>query len=368
MENKLVDEVEDELEGLDKELSSHGWGKDYSLDAVFVRSVERTVGDIVSRIQKGRYQLNPDFQRDFLWDKTKQSRLIESCLMRIPLPVLYVAEAKDGKIIVVDGLQRLTTFLRYIQNQFALVGLGENSELSGKKFQDLPIRLQERIEDTPLTLYILDSNAPEQARLDIFERVNGGVPLTRQQMRNCLYNGKATQWLKDLSESDIFLKATGESLDRKSMRDREVINRFCAFYLLGFEEYQGDMDAFLGEALETMNHCSDEQLQVMRDNFETALEVNYLLFGEHAFRKSLRGDSKRTVINVSLFDVCTVILSSYGHDDLIFHKKRLSEAIQSLLLNGYNSFEHAITYSTNSTSSVRKRFSLAAQAISEVME
>src|SRR5450830_1477801 len=150
--------------------------------------------------------------------------------MRIPLPVFYVAEAPDGRIIVVDGLQRLTTFARFLGNELRLTGLtSENVSghaLEGKYFSELPLNLQERVQDTQLTMYILDAKAPERARLDIFERVNSGEPLTRQQMRNALYNGPATQWLKLAAEKDSFRDATGRSLNVKTMRDREAINRF----------------------------------------------------------------------------------------------------------------------------------------------
>ena len=109
----------EDIDGLDA-AESVGWG-DYPLDSVFVRSEQRTVGEVVRRIRADRYDLNPDFQREFLWSIEKQSRLVESCLMRIPLPVFYVAEARDGRIIVVDGLQRLSTFKRFLDNEFRLV-------------------------------------------------------------------------------------------------------------------------------------------------------------------------------------------------------------------------------------------------------
>jgi uncharacterized protein with ParB-like and HNH nuclease domain len=143
----------------------------------------------VKRIEGKRYILDPEFQRDFVWLPPKQSKLIESCVMRIPLPVFYVAEAKDGRIIVVDGLQRLATFTRFLGDHLRLEGLATSDEqrssyaLEGKTFSQLPISLQERVQDTQLTMYILDAKAPERARLDIFERVNSGEPLTRQQMR-----------------------------------------------------------------------------------------------------------------------------------------------------------------------------------------
>src|ERR1700722_9747513 len=178
-------------EGLDP-VTSDGWG-DYPLNAVFVRTETRSVSEVVKRIEAKRYILDPDFQRDFVWPAQKQSKLIESCVMRIPLPVFYVAEAPDGRIIVVDGLQRLSTFRRYLDGDFALTFPTSDdtkpNPLSGRRFDKLDLKLRERIEDTQLTLYVLDEKAPIRAKFDIFERVNSGEPLTRQQMRNCLYNG-----------------------------------------------------------------------------------------------------------------------------------------------------------------------------------
>jgi len=368
-QNSIIEEPE----GLDTSESS-GW-EEYPLDALFVRKDQRTVREIVNRIEKGRYVLDPDFQRDFVWSATKQSRLIESCLMRIPLPVFYVAEAKDGKIIVVDGLQRLTTFFRFINNQFSLIGLGEGpdgakqeSPLLNKNFKALPLTLQERLEDTQLTLYILDSKAPERAKLDIFERVNGGVPLTRQQMRNCLFNGKATKLLKAIAENEMFLKVTGGSLDKKSMRDREVINRFFAFYLLGVEQYKADMDDFLARALEQMNQLDEEGLKKLAAVFNRTLIINNMFFGKHAFRKSLALDDKyagRTVINIALFDVCSVLFATLAKEDVEqkadLYKNKLRD-----LLNDYQ-FIQAITYATNGLVQVKTRFHMMRNAIAEVL-
>lgn len=281
---------EEEVEGLDQS-QSEGWGGDYPLDAVFVRSETRTVQEAVNRINAGRFQLDPDYQRDFVWAVDKQSRLIESCLMRIPLPVFYVAEAKDGRIAVVDGLQRLTTFSRFLADEFVLLLKSSEDQpphpLNGKKYSDLPLTLQERVQDTQLTLYILDAKAPERAKLDIFERVNSGEPLSRQQMRNCLFNGPATRWLKKAADNAEFLAASGKSLARKSMRDREVINRFCGFFLLGEEKYtSGDMDVFLAQTLEKMQ-TESINLNLLHDKFVHSMKMNRFLFREHAFRKSL---------------------------------------------------------------------------------
>lgn len=350
-----------EPEGLD-DASGDGWG-DYPLDAVFVRTEQRTVGEVVSRIEKGRYILDPDFQRDFVWSNAKQSKLIESCIMRIPLPVFYVAEAPDGRIIVVDGLQRLTTFARFVGGELKLTGLvsGENigsHELEGKTYQRLPLNLQERVVDTQLTMYILDAKAPERARLDIFERVNSGAVLTRQQMRNALYNGHATQWLKSAAEAAPFQTATAGSLDRKTMRDREAINRFVAFSLIGWQNYKtSDMDGFLARGLKLLTDCTEEERLDLRHRFDAAMTINHRLFKQHAFRKSLAFGSAavgRSVINISLFEVSAVIFSRLAATFDLEHDAALHDSFVELMRDDV--FVRSITYSTNSTQAVHQRF------------
>jgi len=229
MSTQQIDTEPEEVEGLGPGEDA-AWG-DYPIDTLLIRNETRTVHDILRRIEKGSFVMDPDFQRDFIWPEDKQSKLIESVLMRIPLPVFYLAEDDRGRMVVVDGLQRLSTFQRFVNNELRLK-LPDREELDQKRFQDLSPKLQNRVEDCNLILYLIDAKVPEQARLDIFDRVNSGVPLSRQQMRNCLYMGQATRFLKTEANSPLFLKATGSSLRTKAMRDREFVNRFCAFQLL----------------------------------------------------------------------------------------------------------------------------------------
>ena len=248
-EDPLDRSTVEEPEGLDEKDTS--WG-DYPLDEVLIRNETRTIYEVVRRIKQGKYVMDPDFQRDFIWPEDKQSKLIESVVMRIPLPVFYLAEDDAGKMVVVDGLQRLSTFQRFVNGELNL-RLADRAELHGKTFDDLEPKLQTRIEDCNLVFYVIDSKVPERARLDIFERVNGGVPLSRQQMRNSLFMGPATRFLKREARTEAFLRATGRSLNTKSMRDREFVNRFCSFQLLDVELYRGDMDDFLAAGLRCMN-------------------------------------------------------------------------------------------------------------------
>jgi hypothetical protein len=347
-------------EGLDE--VTNLW--DYPLDSLSIRMETRTIHEVVvRRIGKGFYIMDPDFQRDFVWGVERQSRLIESVMMRIPLPVFYLAENPDGKLVVVDGLQRLTTFQRFLENKLHLQL--ENAELNGKTFDDLPPKLQNRIEDTQITLYIIDAKVPDRARLDIFERVNGGVALSRQQMRNAIYQGTATALLRDLAKDPVFVKATGKSLHSSTMRDREAINRFCAFFLLGVADYRDDMDQFLGDALSRMNRMTESEIDDVRRSFLRSMRNNIAVFGKHAFRKHESGQEGRKLLNMSLFDVFSTGLARYDEQKVLDNQTLLREGFFRLMQQ--EAFLKDITYGTNGRMRVVGRFQATQELLVEVL-
>jgi hypothetical protein len=339
-----------------------GW-MDYPLDELAIRDERRTAMDVVRRIKKGRFVLDPDFQRGYVWKLDKQSRLIESVLMRFPLPVFYVAEDEEGRLVVVDGRQRLTTLQRFMENKFALQ-LPDRPEIDKKKFEDLDMRLQNRVEDCQLLFYIIDRGVPEKARLDIFERVNGGEVLTRQQMRNAMYNGPATVFLREEAETDLFVEATGKSLNKAKMLDREFVNRFCSFATLRLEDYRGDMDAWLAASLKSLNKAADAEREALRARFRRALRNNVLVFGWHAFREHSSMEQPRRVINVSLFDVMSVGLCDMEEATVVKRSSALRTAFWSRMKA--EDFIRAIRDRPNSLEQVRGRFAIAREMFSEV--
>ena len=365
-DNSATEGQEEEIEGVGDpgDLPT----ADYPLDDIMVRSEARSVSEVVKRIKRKRFLMAPDFQRDFVWESARQSKLIESCIMRIPLPVLYVAEGNDGRIVVVDGLQRLTTFVRFINDELKLTGLGKGHPLDGKCYSDLPVNLQERVEDTQLTLYILDKNAPRRAKLDIFERVNSGSALTRQQMRNALYNGDGTRWLYEMARRSEFLDATGGSLNDKTMRDREAVNRFAAFHIFGADAYDsGDMDNFLARAIEFLNGKDEVWLRDLGKRFRLSMRNNHALFENHAFRKSLAWDQeRRSLINISLFDVMSTMLSVTSRRMVDDNADEIWGRVANLVKDA--TYAHAITYSTNSTSQVRARFRMTMEVLDDFQD
>lgn len=338
--------------------------QDCSLDDILIRQENRTIHDVVRRIGRGFYVMDPDFQRDFIWKADKQSKLIESVILRIPLPVFYLAEDRDGRQIVVDGLQRLSTFDAFLNDRLVLCSL-DREELDGKHFSDLSPKLQNRIEDCILVLYAIDSRVPDRAKLDIFDRVNSGVPLSRQQMRNCLYMGKGTRFLKDQAQSDLFRKVTGGSLKSAMMRDREFVNRFCAFSILGPKNYRGDMDDFLATALQRMDKMDSGRLSSIADDLRRSLVNNWSTFRQQAFRRHVPNQRTRGMLNASLWDVMSTSLSRYSEKRVVEHADQLRNTVQALLADDH--FLDSITRGTSDTKKVMHRFRTTNRALKETL-
>lgn len=356
-----IKNMNEEIEGISEDEDA-SWG-DYPIDTVLIRNENRTVHDVLRRIEKGAFIMDPEFQRDFIWPIDKQSKLIESVLMRIPLPVFYLAENDKGQMIVVDGLQRLSTFQRFVRNQFKLK-LPDQKELNNKTFSDLSPKLQNRIEDCGLILYVIDAKVPAKALLDIFDRVNSGIPLTRQQMRNSLYTGPATIFLRNEANENLFKEATGGSLKSETMRDRELINRFCAFTLLGYENYKGDMDLFLAETLEEMNSMHAEDLERLSYLLRSSLRSAMNIFGKHAFRKHYHENQNRSVFNASLWDVITTSFHKYPEVILEANAEHIKEFFYVLL--DTPEFNDSITLGTNQPNRVATRFEMFNQMMDNI--
>lgn len=377
-----------DVEGAD---TDSGGIENYPLDELLIRTEQRAIQDTLRRIDKGLLKLAPDFQREFLWKEDRQSRLVESVLMRIPLPVFYFAEDSDGSQVIVDGLQRLSTLQRFYKNELTLK-LPQRPELDARKYKEISTKLQTRFEDGQLTLYLIGSTVPDHVRLDIFDRVNGGVPLTRQQMRNALYNGPATRLLKTLAESAEFIEATGGALSsetpREAMRDREAVNRFLAHYHLGWAAYGSgdpplDFDSFLGRVLRDLNGKStnsklsdtdrnqiaqraEAELDQAKAAFILSMRHNREVFGAHAFRKSMAGtdSDKRSTFNLALFEVFAVGLAR--HPSISAKQARsLRTGVRGLLKN--QMFADAISFATAKRSNVHSRFRLTEEMLTKVL-
>jgi hypothetical protein len=333
--------------------------KPYEVSKLKVEQRALSVFQALRKIENNEINIAPEFQRAFVWDIVRQSRLIESILIRIPLPAFYLDATNEIKWNVVDGLQRLSTLFRYCRGQsFGLEGLEFLTELNGKRFLELPKKYQVLIEDdTQLIFNNLLPGTPTRAKFTIFSRVNtGGLQLTPQEIRHALNQGPITGALKLLSIHPTFLRGTAGSVSSKRMADRELILRAMAFLEFGFEGYReyGDFDTFLVDSMEKFNTTHKHKIGVASKELLDSVDKAIAIFGRYAFRKTFVKEGRRNPFNKALFEAWVVNLSSYPKEKLVASRDSIvDESIK--LMSGDEAFLRSITYATGSTASIRTR-------------
>ena len=342
--------------------------KPYEVTKLKMEPKIMSIFQALRKIDKGEIDLDPEFQRSFVWDEVRQSRLIESVLIRIPLPAFYLDATNQVKWSVVDGLQRLTTLHRFCnQKSFKLDGLQFLTELNGRGFDSLPRSFQVLLEDdTSLQLYNLMPGTPLEAKFTIFSRVNtGGMQLTAQEIRHALTQGKVTKWLARLAHGRAFVSATGGAIERRRMEDRELAIRALAFQAFGVQAYRefAELDSFLLYAMGEFNSFPDFKLDDIARNFEASLEKVYNIFGRYAFRKFYEVNGRRSPINKALFEVWVNCVSEYDMPCLLSKKQKIIQGFLRLT-NDDEVFLKSISASTGSPVAVATRF----QKIEELLK
>ena len=271
----------------------------------------------IKRLCEDRRQLvlAPDFQRDDVWSTRQKCELVESILMGIPIPVIYFFEAKDGTKQVVDGRQRISAILDFLNNKFKLSDLKILSNLNGLAFDDLEPKLQGMFEDYQLFAYVIQPPTPERVKYDIFDRVNrGGTRLNSQEMRNALYQGNSVRLINKICKSEIFCNVTDGGISDKRMRDQYVALRILAFSAAFTHrlseadngkllEYRSDIDDFLAKYMIYLNKTlTDETIETEANRVLDALRSIYTVLGHDAFRFASRS-GKRRPINMPLVEI-----------------------------------------------------------------
>jgi hypothetical protein len=349
--------------------------KPWNPNDIRVDSKNFALRNILDMIRDDDLDLAPDFQRRLVWGKLQKSRLVESILLRIPLPAFYFTQETDGMMRVVDGLQRLSTINEFTggaasrDRNFRLGGLEYLQEVEGKTFANLAPSWQRRLLNTQIFVHVIDPRTPDPLKFDIFKRINtGGSPLNAQEIRHCMSGPLARALLKRCVDSSEFSRATNGALhEHKRMMDRELALRFCAFRMLNeVEEYAafGTMDAFLTAANRRLEELSENNREILFLAFQRAMISANLLFGVHAFRKWYLNNDFLYPINRALFETWSVALSNHDWDTLAASKEVLALEARKMMTDDREYLE-AISVSTGDRRRVSTRFRRVADTVSK---
>lgn len=339
-------------EGIDEE-SSPG----YNPDDIYVENKPFSIRQLIELIEQGDLDLAPNFQRHFIWDRTRQSLLIESILLGLPLPSIYLSQYPDGMLTVVDGLQRIHTIKNFMDGKLRLCNLEYLKECNDKTYNEVknilsPLRIR-RFGQTQLMCFVIDYRSPNKLKFDLFRRLNtGGKPLNGQEIRNCLSRPQVQEALNAMSQSDEFKLATDNTVTNTRLQAQEAALRFLYFRRQYSESrpvgnYSGKMDDTLNEFVDELNRQKDFSQEV--EYYREAMRSARYLFGAWAFRKITRQSNRRLAVN-KLLMLCLSVLLSFRTYDEICDRYQPCSWIEPLknLIDGNEDFYRAITYGTNS--------------------
>ena len=299
---------------------------------VKTQSIEYDLETLVKKTQKNIIKLDPDYQRRHRWNNVTSSRLIESLILNIPIPIIYLSYDIDvdtneegARYSVIDGQQRLTAIVRFFENKFELEGLDILSDLDGCFYKDLPPFLLRRLEERTIKCLRIDSTVDPQVKYDIFERLNSGsVKLESHELRNAVLRGPFNSKCKELARDEYFRaliqipeKNGDENSKVKKMEDVELVLRFFALINDNYKSYKKTKEKpfkdFLSDALEKCNKLSEKQINTNAQFFKDTIKYIYDNFGPLAFAKyKLEGKilKKQSSFNAAVYDALTVSIAS----------------------------------------------------------
>ncbi len=336
---------------------------------IYTEQGDPEIDSLYKRFKSGRLNVQPEFQRQFVWDEIKSSRLIESVLLDIPIPIVYLSEEKDGKENVIDGQQRLTSFFSFIDgkfpddNEFKLKKLNVFTELNGKKFNQLSEELQYKITTYKIRVIKFRKESDGDLQFEIFARLNSGsVPLNDQELRNCVFRGRFNETIKELSQDKDFKYLLGITTSDRRMKDRELVLRFAAFHFNTYLNYYAPIKKFLNDSMERYQNISPTDEANFRNAFKNTVQIIRSLLDKKSFKRFYRGDEKNKngtwetqKFNVSLFDI---LMYSFAREDknIVFQNlDRIREALIELMTKDQD-FIDSIELSTSSKKAVLNRF------------
>lgn len=308
---------------------------------------------------QGRVNLNPDWQRDYVWTGKRPSMLIESLLLNIPIPVIFLAKTPDECYEVIDGVQRLTTVFNFFENKFKLKELEVFKEFEGKSFSELDKGTQSALEDSVIKCFILSENTPQDLKFLTFERINtGGIKLNEMEVRNCIYRGTLNEKIKELAKNQNFVDSINMKNLSKRMLDRNLVLRFLAFHELNYTNATSGLKSFLNRFFENYQNAKPEVLSGFEKNFKNAMRNAVTVFGTHAYRLR-RGDSGgggewASRPNATIFQVIATSLARYDTAQVANKADAIFEEYLDILQD--QKWIDSVSKSTGDASNIRYSF------------
>ena len=348
---------------------------------VKTQNIEYDLETLVKKIQKGIIKLNPDYQRNHRWDNKESSKLIESLILNIPIPTIYLSqdvdvdeEVEDGvsRYSVIDGQQRLTAIYGFMKNTYALEGLEVLYPLNDAYYKDLPPFLVRRLEERTIKCLRIDSTVDPQVKYDVFERLNSGaVQLESQELRNAVYRGRFNDLIKSLAKNEKFMKLlnidikhASEDNKVKKMQNVEYVLRFYAFDNYEIVNMKKSLKKFLSDQMDKFNSFDEKKLKKMSEHFLSVIDYIYDNMGEKAFAKYKVEDGElklQSKFNAAVYDALIIAVSEGMREGTL----KFSNQTKNKILDLYK--DPKFIDSINGSTTDKSKISIRIEMMKEVL-
>jgi len=326
-------------------------------NSLVLQQSDLSLQSISDMVDSGSIDISPKYQRRERWDEVKDSGLIESFLLNIPVPPIYLAEDEYGIYSVIDGKQRLTAINKFLKGKLKLCNLEKYPELEGYSFDQLPTSLSNALKIRPyLRVVTLLRQSDPDLKHEVFLRLNkAGVALNSQEIRNVAFRGKFNDMLFELSRSKYLvkqLKATKESKIYREMVDVQYVLRFFTVQAY-WDTFPGNMDLAMDRFMADNYRNTEEKIQAQKKEFTDALVFCERIWGNDGFMKP--NSSKRVL--QGFYDiqmVCSSFLSAKQRVNAILKKETVKKTLIKILADD-DKFLESVTQFTSNHHSVKYR-------------
>lgn len=342
-------------------------------ESLVVQQSDFSLSAISEMVTAGSIDIEPKYQRRHRWHDDRQSALVESFILNVPVPPVYLSEDDYGEYSVIDGKQRITSIKRFICNELVLDGLTRLSELNGKRFDDLPVQIKNALSVRPyIRVITLLKQSNPQLKYEVFLRLNtGGESLSPQEIRNVAYSGSLNSLLLELSENHVVrekLKIVGEGSNAfRKMEDVELVLRFFTL-LNGWQNIGNVLADEMSNYMEKNRDASEHDIAALKLAFISSINRCVSIFGAHAFHRPLERNNWREQLISPLFDAQMVAVSTFTEDEaarLANYPDRVEGGLRALFANA--DFAKAVSQATNNPANVKKRIRDLREALQTIL-
>lgn len=339
-----------------------------SQSSLVLQNSDLSLMSISDMVNTGAIDVMPKYQRRERWKPETNSELIESFLLNIPVPPIYLSEDEYGVYSVIDGKQRVTAINKFLNNEFKLFRLERFKELEGFYFKDLPSPISNALKIRPyLRVVTLLRQSDPELKHEVFLRLNkAGIALNSQEIRNVAFRGTYNEMLLKLSEIDFFRKQIGadnNSTVYKEMGDIQFVLRFFTLRSM-YLNFPGNMDKAMDTYMKDFHASTDKTINEHIKVFTRSLNFCQTVFGDSAFKKP-NGNAKTIQ---GFFDIQMVPASLVSHAELqnaVDNKDELIRRINAELENNEN-FLESVTQFTSNAKNVEYRISRVIEIIKDI--